>query len=161
MDYVWIVLGLVILLGGIIGCFLPVIPGPPFGYVSLLLLQLTSDPPFSGEFLLWTGAATVGITLLDYFIPPLATKKFGGSRFGVVGSILGILVGLIILPPWGILIFPFVGAYIGEIVFGSEHVVAKKAAFGAALGLLSGMLLKLSFTFVLAYFFFTEAPWYG
>lgn len=160
MDYLWILLGLIILLGGIAGCFLPVIPGPFLGYVSLLLLQLTSTPPFSLEFMLWFGAGTLVITLIDYLIPPLAAKKFGGSRYSVMGSVIGVIAGLFIFPPWGILIFPFAGAYIGEIMFGSERAVAKKAAVGAALGLMSGILLKLSFTLVMSYFFFTNAPWY-
>ena len=159
MDYLWIILGIILILSAIAGCFLPVLPGPPLGYVALLLLQISSNPPFTVSFLVWMAGATVVVTALDYFMPPLATKKFGGSRYGVVGSMLGLLAGLIVFPPWGILIFPFIGAYLGERLFGPSKDVAGKAALGAVLGQVFGVILKLSFTIVLGYYFFVNAPW--
>jgi len=160
MDYLWILLGLIFLVGGVAGCFLPILPGPPLAYISLLFLQLTKDAPFTFEFMLWIGLGTILITGLDYFIPPYAAKKFGGTRYGVMGSVVGIIAGLIIFPPWGVLIFPFIGAYMGEVLFGSERSVAKKAAIGTMIGLMSGVILKLSFTLFLSYHFFVNAPWY-
>ncbi len=159
MDYLWIVLGLILILAGIAGCFLPVIPGPPLAYISLLLIQLTNSPPFTTSFLLWMAVGTAAITIMDYFIPPMATKKFGGSRYGVVGSFIGIFAGIIFFPPWGLLIFPFIGAYLGETFFGNDPKTAKRAAIGSALGILSGILVKLSFTIFIAYLFFVNAPW--
>lgn len=95
------------------------------------------------------------VTILDYVIPPLATKKLGGSRKGVVGSTLGIIAGLFIFPPWGIIIFPFIGAFIGEMISGQEHKLALKAAIGSFLGFITGVLLKLVVTVMMAYYFFT------
>ena len=156
MDYLWIILGVLFLVGGFIGCFLPVIPGPPLAYVSLLFLQLTGHHPFTINFLVIWGFVIALVTLIDYFIPPLATKKFGGSRYGVIGSMAGIVLGVFILPPWGILIFPFIGAYIGELLHGSEYNTAKKAAFGSFIGLISGIVLKVSVTGFIGYYFFTN-----
>lgn len=140
---------------GILGCFLPVLPGPPLAYLSLLLLQLTDKKPFTVTFLLtWAGIVIV-IMILDYIIPPYATKRLGGSRNGVIGSTLGIIAGLFILPPFGIVIFPFLGALLGEIISGKEKKTALRAAFGSFLGFIGGVVLKLVVTSIIGYYFFT------
>jgi len=107
LDFLWIALGVILFLVGVIGCFIPAIPGPPLAYVSLLLLQLTEAKPFSTKFLIIWALVVIVVTILDYAIPPYATKKLGGSRNGVIGSTIGVIMGLFIFPPWGILIFPF------------------------------------------------------
>jgi uncharacterized protein YqgC (DUF456 family) len=153
LDFLWIGLGVILLLVGVIGCFIPALPGPPLAYVSLLLLQLTEEKPFSTKFLLIWALIVVLVTILDYAIPPYATKKLGGSRNGVVGSTVGIVFGLFIFPPWGIIIFPFLGALVGEVMAGREQKVALKAAFGSFLGFLSGVFLKLAVTAIIGYYF--------
>ena len=101
MEYLWITFGIILILGGILGCFIPAIPGPPLAYVSLLLLQLREEGPFTTKFLIIWASIVLVVTILDYVIPPLATKKLGGSRKGVVGSTLGIIAGLFgLLLPW-------------------------------------------------------------
>lgn len=154
MEYLWIAFGIILILGGVLGCFVPVIPGPPLAYVSLLLLQLGEDKPFTTKFLIIWALIVLVVLVLDYVIPPLATKKLGGSRKGVVGSTLGIIAGLFIFPPWGIIIFPFLGAFIGEMISGQEHKLALKAAMGSFLGFITGVLLKLVVTVTIAYYFF-------
>lgn len=96
----------------------------------------------------------VVVTVLDYLIPPLATRKMGGSRKGVIGSSLGIIAGLFIFPPWGIIVFPFIGALIGEMIEGKEQRSALRAATGSFLGFLSGVVLKLIVTILIGYHFF-------
>lgn len=159
MDYVLIFFAILLLLVGIAGCFLPVLPGPPIAFLGLVLIQLTSSRPFTTEFLIWMGTGTAVVTLIDYLVPPLATRKFGGSRFGVLGSILGVLAGLVLFPPWGILIFPFVGAYLGEMINGAQASQARRAAVGTVIGQMTGTLLKVVFTIVIGYYIFSGAPW--
>ena len=142
------------ILAGIVGCIVPAIPGPPLAYVSLLLLQLTEKKPFSTKFLVAWALVVIVVTVLDYIIPPMATKKLGGSRNGVIGSTLGIVAGLFIFPPLGIIIFPFLGALIGEMLAGKEHKPALRAAMGSFLGFVTGVLLKLIVTVMIAYYFF-------
>jgi len=120
----------------------------------LLLLQLGDDKTFTTKFLIIWALIVLVVSVLDYVIPPLATKKLGGSRKGVVGSTLGIIAGLFIFPPWGIIIFPFLGAFIGEMISGQEHKLALKAAMGSFLGFITGVLLKLVVTVMIAYYFF-------
>lgn len=155
MDYVWIVSGGVLLLAGIVGCFLPVLPGPPLAYLGLLIQQLKSSSPFSTRFLIVFLLITVVITLLDYIIPVYGTKKFGGSQYGVWGSTLGLLIGLF-LGPIGIIAGPFIGALIGELIAATDPAQALKAATGSFIGFLAGTFLKLAVCFVMIWFWITS-----
>lgn len=142
MDTVFILLGALALVIGLIGCVAPVIPGPPIGYIGIILLQCSGKHPFSTLFMIVMALVVIGVTILDYIIPALGTKKFGGSKAGSWGCILGTFAGMFILPPWGILIMPFVGALLGELINGSATDLALKAAFGSLLGFLGGVLCK-------------------
>jgi uncharacterized protein YqgC (DUF456 family) len=143
MDIFLIVIGIVLLIVGLIGSVAPVLPGPPIAYVSLLLLQFTSKQPFSLLFLILLAAVVIIVTILDYIIPTIGTKKFGGSSYGAWGCIIGTLAGLFMFPPIGIIIMPFVGAFIGEMIYDNNFQKALRAAFGSFLGFLSGTLMKL------------------
>jgi uncharacterized protein len=144
MEILWIVIGAICVILGILGCILPVIPGPPIAWLSLLLLQIAEkDPrPFSTQTLVIWGVVTLLVTILDYVVPAWGTKKFGGSKYGTWGSTLGLLIGLFFGPP-GIIIGPFAGAVIGELIGGKSTKVALKAGFGSFIGFLAGVLLKL------------------
>ena len=145
--------GILILLG-IAGCFLPVLPGPPLSYLAVLLLQLKPEPPFSTTFLIIWGIIAIGITLLDYIIPVYGTKKFGGTRYGIIGSMLGLLAGLIFFPPFGIIIGPLIGALLGEFYGGQRSHKAMRSALGSFVGFLLGTFLKLVVSLVLTFYFF-------
>lgn len=94
MEYVLIVLGIIFMISGILGCVLPVIPGPPLSYIGLLLLHFTEKYQFSPRFLIIWAIITGVVYALDYIIPAWGTKKFGGSKRGILGSIIGLVVGL-------------------------------------------------------------------
>lgn len=153
MDIIWIILGSLCMLVGLIGCLLPVLPGPPISYLGLLLLQLTEDTPFSTQFMIiWLGI-TVVVVVLDYLIPAFVTKKYGGSRWGIAGTMIGLLVGIFIFPPFGIIIGPIVGALIGEALSGKSSEQAMRAAFGSFIGFLFGTFIKLVASSVMIYYF--------
>lgn len=144
MDIVLVVCGLILCLVGILGSVLPVLPGPPFGWLGLLCLELTDAIPNNYWFLGFTLIIALGIFILDYFIPAIGAKKFGGSRAGAIGTIIGLIIGLISPIPFGVLIGAFVGALIGEMVFNNtKSKQAFKAAFGAFLGFLTSTFMKL------------------
>ncbi len=97
-DILLVVLGFCFIIGGLAGCILPVIPGPPLSYIALLLLQATRFADFSGRFLLVTAGITIIITVLDYILPIWGTKKWDGSRGGTIGAMIGLLIGLFFAP---------------------------------------------------------------
>lgn len=156
MEVVLLIIGILLIIIALIGCFIPVLPGPPLAYISLLLLQLGREVPFSTKFMLITAGVVAAVTFLDYFIPALGAKKWGGSKYGIIGAFAGVVVGLFIFPPLGFFIFPLLGAIVGEVLNGANSSQAFKAAFGTFVGLLFGTMLKFSTTVILAYFFFTN-----
>ncbi|MEX0274600.1 MAG: DUF456 domain-containing protein [Flavobacteriaceae bacterium] len=144
MDIALLIIGLLFALMGIIGSFVPVLPGPPLSWVGLLLLYLTKAVPDNWWVLGVTLVIALAITVLDYIIPAMGTKKFGGTRAGMWGATIGILVAILfpILGPLGIIVWPFVGALVGELSNKSDKKTATKAAFGSFLGFLTGTFLK-------------------
>ncbi|MEL7268121.1 MAG: DUF456 domain-containing protein [Bacteroidota bacterium] len=151
MDIALLVLGFLLTLVGILGSFLPVLPGPPVSWLGLLLLHLTDAVPDDWWFLGLTAAVAILVFVLDYIVPAMGTKKFGGSKAGMWGTVIGLLVAIFfpILGVFGIVIWPFVGALVGEILNKADNKTALKAAFGSFIGFLTGTFLK----FVLAIVF--------
>jgi uncharacterized protein YqgC (DUF456 family) len=134
------------MIGGLIGCLLPFLPGPPLSFVALLIMQLRSDPPFTAKFLwIWAGI-TVVVSILDYVIP----------LYGIWGCTIGLIVGLF-FPPLGLIIGPFAGAFVGELVGNSNTDQALKAAWGSFVGFLFGTLLKLVACLVMFYYLITSS----
>lgn len=144
MDFILVIIGFLLMLIGILGSFLPVLPGPPVSWVGLLLLHATSVIPLNWTFLGITLAIALVVLALDYIIPAMGTKKFGGTRAGVIGTTIGLVVALFfpILGPFGIIIWPFVGALVAELLNKADKKTATKAAFGSFLGFLTGTFLK-------------------
>jgi uncharacterized protein len=156
MDIALAVLGTALVLLGFIGSILPVIPGPPISWVGLLLLKWTDYITDHGEAYgntLWILLFfVVLVTILDYVVPIMGTKKFGGSKRGVWGATIGVVVGLFFGPP-GIIIGPFLGAYIGEITTGKKDRDALRAAWGSFVGFLLGVGMKLMVCGAILFFF--------
>lgn len=142
MDIFLLIIGFFVALLGIIGSFLPVLPGPLTSWAGLLILHFTDAVPMNWTFLGITLGIAVLIWIIDYFIPAMGTKKFGGTRYGVIGTMVGLVVGLIAPIPFGIIIGPFLGAYIGEMLNEKNSGKALKAAFGSFIGFLTSSFLK-------------------
>lgn len=150
MDIALVLIGFIFMLVGIVGSFLPVLPGPPISWFGLLLLFLTSAIPQDWWFLGITLAIAIVVFAMDYIIPAIGTKKFGGTKAGMIGTTIGLLVAIIfpVLGIFGIVIWPFVGAFVGEILNKANKKTALKAAFGSFLGFLTGTFLKFMVTII-------------
>ena len=155
MDIILIIIGFVFLVVGIIGCILPGIPGPPLAYVSLIFHEFTSAEPFDSNFMMYWAAIVVVVTLLDYFVPIWGTKQFGGTKYGMWGSIIGLIIG-IFTGPWGVVIGSFLGAYIGELIGGMRNEKALRAGLGAFLGFVAGTIMKFTVSLIIGFYFFVE-----
>lgn len=152
-DYVLLIVGILLMILGIIGCLVPVLPGPPLSFIGLLLLHLTKFGPFTTETLIIFAAIAILVSVLDYLVPVWGTKKFGGSKYGTRGATVGLIIGFF-LGPVGIIIGPFIGAFVGEMIFKDDVNYAIKAGFGSLLGFLTGIGLKLAASFVMTFYFF-------
>ena len=151
MDTTLLIIAFILMVVGILGSFLPVLPGPPISWVGLLLLYLTKAVPMSYTVLGITLVIAIVVGILDYIIPAKGTKRFGGSKYGIWGTNIGLVVGILAPIPFGFIIGPFVGAFIGEMINDSnDSQKAFKAAPGSFMGFLASTFIK----FVVSIVFF-------
>ena len=166
MDIIIICVVAFILLLGIIGCFVPVMPGPPISYVALLVFHFFSSYNID-ENTLWLWALIViAVTVFDLWVQIYGVKKFGGTQKAINGSIIGLLLGILIpiisifipilgilLPivPFLIIIGPFLGAFIGAKMDDPDTNKALKIALGAFAGFVLGTIVKLSVSLYIIY----------
>ena len=177
MTVVLLVLGGLLLLAAFVGCVLPIVPGPPLAFGALVVLGLASGwatPAAAALIAMGVGAALV--TALDYLLPPAVARRVGGTRAGMVGAVVGMIVGTVLLPPFGAIGGAFLGAVAGEIIGGrlrpdrsrdfkdpddpdtaNEGTNPLQAGMGVFAGTLLGVALKLAYTSVAAVIFVTGA----
>lgn len=144
MDYFLLLLSLILLVLGLIGSVLPALPGLPCSWLGIFSLSFIDGLEISSPVLWGSFVVMVVVSVLDYVIPAQGTKRFGGSKYGVWGTNIGLIVGLFAPIPFGFIIGPFVGAFVGEIIYNSkDHNRALKAATGSFLGFLASTFMKL------------------
>jgi len=153
MDITLVIIGLLFMLIGLIGSLVPVLPGPPLSWIGFLFLHFTTAINLSWWFLGITLLVTIAITILDYVVPAVGAKKFGGSKYGVWGTSIGLVIGIFAPVPFAIILFPFLGAFIGEMIKQSDSKVALRAAFGSFIGFLAGTFIKFMVSLVFFGFF--------
>lgn len=154
MNTALIILAFICLAIGIAGAVIPGLPGPPVSWLGLLLAALTPFAAVNATTLIVTAVIAAVITVLDYVVPSLSTKHNGGSKYGIWGCNIGLVISIIGLPfgPQGLLgviFWPFAGALIGEYISKRDLHPALRAAWGAFLGFLTGTLLKLVYCIAL------------
>lgn len=155
MNTLLVILAVVCVAAGILGAIVPGLPGPPIAWAALLLLYFTAGTGLTPLTLLVTGLIAALITVLDYVFPSVATKRFGGSKAGVWGCNIGLVISIVGLPfgPQGLvgLVFwPFAGALVGELLARQPFAQAARAAFGAFIGFLCGTFVKLVYGIVVS-----------
>lgn len=157
MTYVLIAAAIILMLIGLVGAIVPGIAGPPFSFMGLLVISFVKGIDYPTDFLVIMGVIAAVVFALDYIVPAWGTKQLGGTKAGVRGSTIGLVLGLLItfVFPIGFIAFllgPFVGAYIGEKSAGTDDHKAWKAAFGSFVGFLIGTGLKVIYACVCIYF---------
>lgn len=152
MDILLIILGFVCILTGLAGSILPALPGPPISYLGLLLIHFTSYADFSSTQLIMWAVLVIIVQILDFIIPSIGTKKFGGSNYGIWGCNIGVVVGMF-AGAFGIILGPFLGAVIGELIKTNDINRSLKAGFGAFLGFIAGLFSK----FIIVIYFLAQA----
>lgn len=150
MEIIWFLIAFVLIILGIVGCILPMLPGIPLSYAGLLILHFTGTVQFTGTQLIAWFIWVIILQVLDYLTPILGSKYSGGSEYGNRGCIAGSIVGIFFMP-WGIIMGPFLGAIIGEMLGGKELHQALRSGLGAMIGFLLGTLLKIIIGFYFLY----------
>ena len=152
MVTVIFIIAFILLILGILGSIIPGLPGPPLSFIGILLIHFFTGTQFSTSFLLSWAVIVILVFLLDYFMQVWGVKKFGGGRKAIIGTFLGLFMGLL-FPPGGLLIGPFCGAFIGALLeVRGDNNRALKVAKGSFIGFVTGTILKLVISSVLFYY---------
>ena len=145
--FIIILIGLLLILG-ITGSIVPGLPGPPLAFIGLLLYHFLINP-IAIKGIIWIGILVATVTFLDYWLQIYGVKKAGGGKYAIRGSIIGILLGIFLFPPFGILVGAFIGAFIGAKMETDSNEI--KIAFGAVLGFIAGTILKVCASVYITY----------
>ena len=157
MDWVLMrLLGGAVMLMGFVGCFVPVIPGPAIAYAGLYILFAFGCPP-SNSVLVAGAVILVVVTLIDYVLPSVCANRFKCSGWGVFGCFVGSIAGLFFLP-LGIVLGPFLGTIAGELIAGKDLAASVRGGWGALLGFVLCLGLKLAAVGLYAWWYFARLP---
>lgn len=141
MNIFLIVVAILLLVVGLLGTLIPILPGVVLSYVGLLVIYFGDLGELTSDFLLFWLVAVLVVQLLDYYVPIWGVEKFGGTKYGKRGATIGVFVGLF-FGVWGIFFAPFVGTLLGELLGGLRWREAARSGFGSFIGILAGTLLK-------------------
>jgi uncharacterized protein len=143
-QIIGISLTLIVMLIGLIGSVVPVLPGTPVVLIAAIIHRLYFGEASVSNLFLAVLVVLTGLSLLlDFLASVLGAKKFGATWRGMVGAVVGGIIGLFFALP-GIILGPFLGAMIFEMTGGKEFKIAAKAGAGAVIGLLLGVIGKFS-----------------
>lgn len=153
MDIFFVIIGIILCFVGIIGSFIPLIPGPITSFSGLLFLHLTTFVPFDFYFIIGCFTIAISVFILDLIIPIIGLKKLGGTKKGLIGATIGLLLGFFI-GPIGLISGPFIGALSGELLNNNGIKKSIKASLGTLIGFLAGVAMKFLVSFVFTILFF-------
>lgn len=158
MDIALLILAIALMLAGIGGSFLPILPGPPLCYGGFLCVHFSTYAQFTNSFLITWAIVVLILGILEYYIPTLGTKKFGGTKSGQKGATVGTILGIFIPPqPLWLILGPFAGAFIGELIHDPRNTQkAFRSAWGSFIGFLAGTFVKMVTVIVMAVIFIRE-----
>tara|TARA_B100001564_G_scaffold202286_1_gene170141 strand:+ start:1381 stop:1878 length:498 start_codon:yes stop_codon:yes gene_type:complete len=148
MEIFIIILSILFCIIGLIGSFTPIIPSPLTSWVSFLILKLSGVIYISNFFIIFTFLISISIFLIDFLLPSIGAKKFGGSKKGIFGCTIGLILGFVFLGIIGSLFGSIIGAFIGESINKSDLKSRLSASIGAFIAFITGVFLKFSVSIV-------------
>jgi uncharacterized protein YqgC (DUF456 family) len=153
-ESITIAIGSILMLLGLAGSILPILPGPPLSFIGLLLLALVKhfSPPLTPALVIILAVVTIFVIVMDYVIPLLGAKRYGASKWGIWGSVLGMVIG-IFWSPFGMIAGAFIGAVVVEWLVGKKEWEALRAGWGVVMGTLFATILRLGVSGMMTYYF--------
>lgn len=157
MEAVALIIAIVLFIAGLIGTVLPVLPGVILIYLGMLVYGIiTGFATLDIYFFIVQLLAMAVIALVDFVASGISTKKYGGSKQAAIGATAGTIIGIIFLGPLGIVIGPFAGAVIAEMLMGKEVKQAMHVGFGSLVGVIGGTVFKLIAEVLMIIYFFAK-----
>jgi uncharacterized protein YqgC (DUF456 family) len=156
MDFFFLIaiaIGLLLLVVGFVGCIIPALPGPPLGFLALLLLKFAEPTIFTNDFLITMAVITGIVYLLDYLLPIMGAKIYNASKLGIWGAILGMIIGIFFFPPFGMIFGLLFGTIVGELISGKPQKEAVKIGLVSFIFSLLTIIIKVALLAVMSYYF--------
>lgn len=142
---------LIVMLVGIIGTILPLVPGIPLIFTAMIAYGWYEGfALISAEYLVIMGILAIIAVIADHLAPLIGVKYFGASRYAMIGAVIGFLIGIILFPPFGMIIGALAGAVIGEYYEIEDWPLALKAGLGSVAGFVSGILFQIAIALVMS-----------
>lgn len=153
LEYLGWIVSILLVLFGFLGSVLPILPGPPLSFIGLLLFAFIRkfSPPLTPTLIVILLIFTIFVTIIDYLLPLIGAKRYGTSKWGIYGSVGGMIIGAF-FSAFGMILGAFIGAVLVEWFVSRKKRQALKAGFGIMVGSLFGMILKLTISGVMAYY---------
>lgn len=152
MEYFFIIAGTLMIVTGLIGCIVPVIPSVTIAYAGLWLVHLSERAEFSPAFLIITGILTAFSFALDFILQAANTKFTGGSKRAFAGTLIGMIAGIIFFPPLGMIAGAFLGALIAELSSGKKLGDSLRVSAGSFAAFVAGIIYNVSLCGVMLYY---------
>jgi len=160
IETILIIFGLLIAVVGLIGCIIPAIPGPPLNFLSLVILELAIESAFPMDFYFLWGGITIVLTFLDYILPIMGAKVYKASSYGIWGSIIGMILGILFFPPFGMILGLFIGAVLGELIAGKKEWEALKIGTVTFAASMLMIFIKLALSGIMTFYFIKRSVEY-
>ncbi len=150
MTVVFALVCILLIAGGLIFSVLPPLPGPILSYCAILIGHFfVEDVSYATSSLVIWAIIVIAVSIIDFILPIAATKKFGGTKWGIYGGMIGLLLGILLPIPFGIVLGPLLGAIIGDLYGGNRFQAAFKSGFGSFVGFVVGTSLKVLVTLII------------
>ena len=158
MTLFWWCLTLLLMLFGLVGSFVPWIPGSVIIFAAAVLHYIVLGPAHSVGIatLIALGVLMALALAVDLISGSVGAKWFGASRWGALGGIVGTVVGMFFGLP-GVFLGPVIGVLIGELLGGRGILPAGRSSWGSLLGTAAGMMGKVGIAFVMVVWFLVAA----
>jgi uncharacterized protein YqgC (DUF456 family) len=154
MDILGIVIVVILFIVGMLGAIYPVLPGVFAIYAAFFVYGwFFTFSTFNVWFWIIQTFILVVLVVADYVVGAWGVKKYGGSKASVIGSTIGIIIGPFVIPGFGLVLGPFLGAVLGELIVGSKIKQALLVGWGSLIGLLSSVVVKVILQLVMIILF--------
>ena len=142
MVLTWLIIWIILVLLGVVGSIVPMLPWIQFAYLWLLIFHFMAWRIFSLRFLIFWFFVVVIVMVLDNFLPVFATKKFWGSKYWMWGAVIGTFIWMFFWL-WGIIIGPFLGAWFGEYLYEFKRKKSLRPAIWSFIGVAMSWIIKI------------------
>ena len=157
MNILFLIISTIAIVAGLVGIFVPVLPGAWLVFAGTLLYAwVTSFQVISIGYVILFAVLAVLASGLDYLASLLTAKKYGASKYGLIGSVVLGIIGLIVFSIPGLIIGQLLGVILGELYFGKKMRSAVKAGMAVFVGYLLGNTAKIILCSIIAVIFYIK-----